>query len=364
MMSKAKIGLLVLYLKLYDEVCDSELTDKAKSFAGVIAGEYEKRDVEVVVSSPCRTEDEFKAAIKEFEQNKVDAIVTLHLAYSPSLESSDVVAGTDLPIVVLDTTPDFDFGFEQTADKIMFNHGIHGVQDFCNLMIRNGKDFILEAGHWQESDVMDRTVSAILGCRAAGKMRTAKVGIVGKPFKGMGDFSIPFEQMKRNIGIEVISATSEDIAAFVPDAGSEEVKNEIESDLKQFAKGEFTDEALAASETAGLGLRAWVEKEGLDALTLNFQDITGAPGLKVVPFLEISKLMSKGFGYGGEGDVLTAAFCGALSSVVQETTFTEMFCPDWKGNRIFMSHMGEVNIALTGEKPVLTTRPYPFSAAD
>jgi L-arabinose isomerase len=29
-----------------------------------------------------------------------------------------------------------------------------------------------------------------------------------------------------------------------------------------------------------------------------------------------------------------------------------------------MSHMGEVNIALTGEKPVLTTRPYPFSAAD
>ncbi len=31
--------------------------------------------------------------------------MTLHLAYSPSLESSDVVAGTDLPIVVLDTTP-------------------------------------------------------------------------------------------------------------------------------------------------------------------------------------------------------------------------------------------------------------------
>ncbi|MEN8255654.1 MAG: hypothetical protein ABFR33_09315, partial [Verrucomicrobiota bacterium] len=123
------------------------------------------------------------------------------------------------------------------------------------------------------------------------------------------------------------------------------------------------DEALAASEAAGLAVRRWIEQEKLAAFTMNFGDIAGAPGLPVVPFLEASKAMARGIGYGGEGDVLTAAFCGALMQAAPETTFTEMFCPDWKGDRIFMSHMGEINADLTAGKPVLQQQPYPYSPA-
>ena len=65
-----------------------------------------------------------------------------------------------------------------------------------------------------------------------------------------------------------------------------------------------------------------------------------------MPFLEISRLMERGIGYAGEGDVLTAALVGALMKVYAETTFTEMFCPDWKGNSIMLSHMGEINVCL------------------
>ena len=53
---------------------------------------------------------------------------------------SDALAGTDLPIVVLDTTPGYAFGPTTDPAEIMYNHGIHGVQDMCNLLIRNGKD--------------------------------------------------------------------------------------------------------------------------------------------------------------------------------------------------------------------------------
>ena len=44
-----------------------------------------------------------------------------------------------------------------------------------------------------------------------------------------------------------------------------------------------------------------------------------------------------------------------------QTTFLEMFCPDWKNNRIFTSHMGEVNLALTESRPLLSEREYIFS---
>ncbi|MFA7184417.1 MAG: hypothetical protein WC082_05970, partial [Victivallales bacterium] len=362
-MSKGKIGLLPFYLKLYDDVCDPERNSQVKGFAELIGKEYEKRGLEVIMPPVCRTAAEFRSAIAAFEQAGVEAVITLHLAYSPSLESIEAVAATRLPLIILDTTPDYEFGFTQSKDRIMFNHGIHGVQDFCNLLLRRGKKFILEAGHWQKSDVIDRTIAALWGCRVAKAMRSSRVGIIGNPFAGMGDFAVPFATLKANIGMKVISATSEEIARLMPKPDSPEVRNELEKDLKRFDKGDFSENALLLSETAGLGVRRWLENENLSALTVNFLDIKGMPGLPVVPFLEASKAMSRGIGYAGEGDVLTAVLCGALVQTLLETTFTEMFCPDWKGNRIFLSHMGELNPELCLGKAVLQEKPFPYTDA-
>jgi L-arabinose isomerase len=80
-----------------------------------------------------------------------------------------------------------------------------------------------------------------------------------------------------------------------------------------------------------------------------------------MPFLEASKAMARGIGYAGEGDVLTAAFVGALASVYPQTSFTEIFCPDWEGDQIFISHMGEMNIDTAASAPTLVEMPFPFT---
>jgi L-arabinose isomerase len=82
-----------------------------------------------------------------------------------------------------------------------------------------------------------------------------------------------------------------------------------------------------------------------------------------VPFLEASKAMACGLGYAGEGDVLTASLVGALATAFGRTTFTEIFCPDWQGNALFLSHMGEINPEVVEGKAALIEKPYPFSAA-
>lgn len=102
-----------------------------------------------------------------FEKEDVDAIVTLHLAYSPSLESSEVLKRTKLPLIVLDTTPDYEFTPFTYADAMLYNHGIHGVQDMCNLLKRNGKAYQVFAGHTDHSDVLDRVAKSARAAMAA-----------------------------------------------------------------------------------------------------------------------------------------------------------------------------------------------------
>ena len=86
------IGLLPLFLNLYVDVCSKEDVERITSFADVICDEYKQRSINVVLSDICCVAEDFESAIQTFKKAGVDAIVTLHLAYSPSLESIAAIA--------------------------------------------------------------------------------------------------------------------------------------------------------------------------------------------------------------------------------------------------------------------------------
>ena len=92
-MRNLKAGLLPMYLELYDRVLPG-IRIKMEEFYQTVAEEFAKRGVEVDGVPVCRVASEFRSAIGRFESNGVDAIITLHLAYSPSLESADALPAT------------------------------------------------------------------------------------------------------------------------------------------------------------------------------------------------------------------------------------------------------------------------------
>jgi L-arabinose isomerase len=97
---------------------------------------------------------------------------------------------------------------------------------------------------------------------------------------------------------------------------------------------------------------------GYHGFSVNFQAFDQTDrAADTMPFMEISKAMTRGIGYAGEGDVLTAALVGALSREFDAVTFTEIFCPDWSGNSLFLSHMGEINPAVAGDRPSVCAKP-------
>lgn len=362
-MTGASVGLLGLYLALYDEVVP-EARARHERFYASIAAALEARRLKVETAPLCSVKPEFADAVTGFEEAGAHAIVTLHLAYSPSLESAEILAGTDLPLIICDTTPTFDYGPQQDPDELLYNHGIHGVQDMCNLLVRSGKEFFLEAGHWEYSDVLDRTAQRAAGAAMAERLRQARVGIIGKPFPGMGDFYVAPSKLRSTIGSVVVNLDAETWNTHTRQVARSQIEDELELDAGRFDCSVVEEEVHRRSVAAGLAVRSWLETERLDAFTFNFRDLDRDSGFETIPFLEASKQMANGVGYAGEGDTLTALLVYALATVYQRVGFTEMFCPDWKGGRVFLSHMGETNWRLLAPPPTLLRKPYDYSDAE
>jgi len=354
-----RVGLLPLYVDLYDRV-RPESRKGVEKFLDEACQAIEKKGLQVVSSDVCTLAPHFDRAISEFEKQSVDLLVTLHLAYSPSGESAERLAKTPLPILMLDTTPRFDFGPATDPEQLMYNHGIHGLQDLASVLRRKGRQVAIEAGHLVESDVLDRAVAWARAGKALRRLRTGRVARIGKTFAGMDDFAVAPEVLREKLGPETIHASPKDLVSLVPPVEDEEVAAEIEADRWRFDASAIDHELHVAAVRAGLALRRFIERERLTGITMNFESFDADCGLPTVPFLEVSKAMARGIGYAGENDALCAAFVGALMAAFENVTFTEMFCPDWQRGAVFLSHMGEFNLALAARKPVLLAKHLPY----
>jgi L-arabinose isomerase len=357
---RPRAGLLPLYLALYDRAVPENRALMLQN-AEAVRKALEAAGLDVACADICTVRREFDAALSAFEKQGVDLLVTLHLAYSPSGESAERLARSPLPILMLDTTLQYDFGPGTDPAEIMGNHGIHGVQDLASVLRRMGKRFAIEAGHLGHSDVVRRAARWAQAAAALRRFQTARVGRIGKEFAGMHDFAVTEETLKAKLGPVVERVSPSDIAGGVLQADSAEVRRELALDRERFDVSGVEPSAHTDAVRAGLALRRFVEERGLTAVTMNFESFTADCGMPTVPFLEAGKLMARGIGYAGENDVLTAALVGALCAAYGRTTFTEMFCPDWKGGSVFLSHMGEINVGLAARKPLLVANPYPWA---
>lgn len=360
-MKKIKIGFLPLYVKLYDDVgVDRKPLEK---FYEEVAVRFEKDfGLEVIRGGICRLKDDFFKTIGEFEKEGADVIVTLHLAYSPSLECADALIKTELPVVVLDTTESYEFSPSTDPDALMRNHGIHGVMDMCCLLGRGNKKYSVVAGHIN-GDVLKRAFDHIRASVASRALCGSRTGVIGGRFSGMGDFITEDDMLKSRFGIEVVRAGDSELKTLAGEVTAEEIIREKEYYAKNYRiRGTVDEKLLDLTAVSDVATRKWIEKNKLDAFTMNFMDIN-TKNLSTVPFIECCEAMRRGIGYAGEGDILTASFVGAIEKAFDETSFVEIFCPDWKGDRLFISHMGEMNYAVASEKPVMEQCEFIYSDA-
>lgn len=307
------------------------------------------------------TAEEVAAAVSSCEKADCDLLAVLPLAYAPSGAAVEALSRTGLPVLLISSARDVTLPYDMGGEHIMANHAMHGVQDLANVLGRGGRQFEFLSGHPSQVDFRDALVRMGRAASGATVLLRGKVGRIGKPFEGMLDFD-PGQAFE-----DVFDMTVSQIDPTELGRSAEKVTKERIREIANWARDNFEiapdlkPDVLDTSVRWSLALEDIVEVGRLDAVTMNFLDVAAA-GARTMPFLGASRLMSRGVGYAGEGDVLTATLMTAVARIAGEATFTEMFCPDYERNEILLSHMGECNFAMADPvRPVrLIAKPFAF----
>ncbi|MEA4823748.1 MAG: hypothetical protein VB111_06530 [Clostridiaceae bacterium] len=352
-----KLGILPLYAALYERI-DPGSAEKSAEFAHTLTDKLTSAGICATAAPVCMTLADVAQAIDGFERDGADAIGVLFLAYHPSMQSAPALARTRLPVILLDTTPCLDFGPQSSPEQIMPCHGIHGVQDLSCVLRRMGKPYLIEAGYWESEDFLTRVVRAAKSATIAKAYVTARVGLIGRPFADMGDFELPFDEIRMRTGVQTVPLSAETCRKAYESVTDAEADTEA-TRLRASYSVEIADSAVLTAARTTVAVRKLAAEFRLSAFTFNFLDFCGDLGLPTIPFVAACELMREGIGYAGEGDVMTAALVGALLRVYPETSFAEMFCPDFLGDRVFLSHMGEIN-ARVARRAALIHKDVPY----
>ena len=342
MRRKPKVGFIGLSLELYKKNLP-ELMRSLESFSQELRVILEGMAEVIHYPLACNEED-VESAFSEFERENVDGVILVFLSYSTSLSLLPSLKRHLLPILIWNTqkieeiTPTF------SREDLLNNHGMHGVQDLCSVLNREEISFDLITGHFSDKRVYEGIAAWCRAAQAVSILRKTNIGRIGGTFKDMGDFSVESEVLTKELGPQVKEISFASFAEAVKDVKEEEVKLSMKEDEKKF----FIDKNLEKethfrSARLELALRKIVRQEKLNALAINFSAFDPSAGVETVPFLGISKLLSEGLGYGGEGDIYSATAVYLLQLLAGRANFVEMFTTDYKNDCILMNHMGESN---------------------
>ena len=344
--TRPRVGLLALTLELYERMAPGlregreewvrrEVLPALQPFADV---SFEK--------SACRRAD-IEAIVSGFEADGVDALLVMLLTYAPSQIALPALKRTRLPILVWNTQQLFAVGRDFSSPDMTANHGVHGTQDLCNVLLRSDVRFEYATSHLNDENALGEIADFLRAAAAARRLRHARIGLLGYPFPGMGDFALDTTHMAATLGCAAHRISVEEYIQRAANAPPDAVADLLADYRNTYAiADDLTPQDLETTARAELAMRGMAADYELDALTyqfLAFGDLERSP---TVPFVAASRMMAEGIGFGGEGDLIAAAATAFFNRLNPPASFTEIFTIDFGGNSLFMSHMGEANAAM------------------
>ncbi len=360
---KPRVGLLALTLELYETLAPDLRTERERWLRDAVLPALSSIANVQFQRAVYRRED-IDGLVRELEHENVDALLVICLSYSPSQLSLPALQRTSLPIVVWNTQELYEVDETFDGGKMVANHGVHGTQDLCNVLLRSGVQFEYVTSHLNDANALNGLADVFIAAATVSRLRRARLGLMGYPFPGMGDLGLDTTHLAGTLGCQWRTLAVEDFNKRAEDASDEEVAPLVAEYRESYdLADDLTANDLNGTARAELALRSMVTDHGLDAVTYQFQALGEDERTVTIPFVGVSRLMADGIGFGGEGDLIGATGTWLLDQVSHPATFSEIFTTDFAGNALFMSHMGECNPAMarTDRKIPLVARPAPIA---
>ena len=360
---RPRVGLLGLTLDLYETLAPG-LRESRETWVRQAVIPALTPHAEILFSSAVFQRDDIQHAVAAFESARVDALLVVLLTYSPSQLALPALQRTRLPIVIWNTQELAAVDSAFSLARMMDNHGVHGTQDLANVLLRAGVPFHYLTSQPGEISGARELADFFAASAAVQRLRQARLGLMGYPFPGMGDFAVDTSHLLSSLGCSWTNLTIADYIARSAAATPASVSALTEIYRATYAPGpEVTDHDLECTARAEVALRGLVADHRLDAFSYQFLAFGDDDRTSTLPFVAASRLMADGIGFAGEGDLIGAAATAFFNWLNPPATFSEIFTIDFEGNSVFMSHMGEANagMARRDRKTPLVARPTPIT---
>jgi len=360
---RPKIGLLALTLELYETLAPDVRRQREQWVRRQLLPTLEQAASVLFDGAVYRRED-VETTLRGFEAAGADAVLVLLLTYSPSQIALHALRSTRLPIVVWNTQELSAIDQEFTADAMLANHGVHGTQDLANVLLRSGVPFDYVTSHVSDADGLQELQDFFAAAAAVAGLRRCRLGLMGYPFPGMGDFAVDTTHLAATLGCCWESLSVAEYNRRAADISQREVERLQDEYRQSYAlASDLTEADLAAAARAELSLRSIVADRRLDAMSFQFMAFGEDERTETLPFVAVSRMMGDGIGFAGEGDLVGAACTWFLNRLCGPASFSEIFTIDFAGNAVLLSHMGEANVALARKdrKTPLVARETPIT---
>ena len=249
---------------------------------------------------------------------------------------------------------------EIDMDFMNLNQAAHGDREhgFIGARLRAARKVI--AGYWQDEDVLKRIGDWMRAAVGAAFSKELKVMRFGDNMREVAVTEGDKVEVQTKLGWQVNTWAVGDLVKEMNAVTEEEIDALMAEYEANYEIATDNVTAIRYQAREEIAMKKMLDREGCMAFSNTFQDLYG---MEQLPGLASQHLMSKGYGYGGEGDWKVSAMTAIMKAMGEGGNGASAFMEDYtyhleKGNEYSLgAHMLEVcpSLAQPGSKIKIET---------
>jgi len=245
-------------------------------------------------------------------------------------------------------------------DFMNLNQSAHGDREYGFILARMNVVHEVVAGYYKHEKVLGRIRRFVDVARAIAFSKKLKVATFGNNMREVSVTDGDRVETQIRYGWETNYYGIGDLVAIAAKVTEAEINEKMNEYTGKYTMN--TDNVNAVREQARyeVALDKFIADTGIGAFTDTFQDLNG---MKQLPGIAAQNLMSKGIGFGPEGDYKISAFGAVLMKMAEGRNGATGFIEDYtydltEGSELELaSHMLEVPVAFAADKPAIEVHP-------
>ena len=356
-----KFWLLVGSQTLYGDDVLKTVDARAKEMVGFLNASG-KLPYELVYKGTAKSNGEISDVIREANyDNECIGIITWCHTFSPSKMWINGLSALQKPYCHLATQYNREIPNEEIdMDFMNLNQAAHGDREhgFIAARLRIPRKVI--AGYWRDEKVIAKLGAWMRSAVGVAVSKSLKVMRFGDNMREVAVTEGDKVEVQAMLGWQVNTWAVGDLVKEMNSVTETELDDLMAEYKSKYDIATDNIEAIRYQAKEEIAMEKMLKREGCMAFSNTFQDLYG---MEQLPGLASQHLMSKGYGYGGEGDWKVAAMTAIMKAMGENENGASAFMEDYTyhldaGNEYSLgAHMLEVCPSLAANKPRIETHP-------